>query len=151
MVYGFAVVIGIVLGIFFDAHAGNPFAPEVLQAQVTVIQPVKREVQLVVVPTKIEWTRARIEQEIRSTFPEDPETAVAVAKCESGLNPKAYNGKNRDGSSDGGVFQVNSVHDRHLRQLGLDKFNPRDNIKFARKLYDESGWRPWVCYTKKMY
>lgn len=81
-------------------------------------------------------------------FPEAPQTAVAIAKCESNLNPKAYNPNNRDGSTDGGLFQLNSVHDHRLNQLGLDKWNVHDNIKFARILFEENGFHPWVCAKK---
>lgn len=87
---------------------------------------------------------------IRSHFPEDAETAVAVAKCESGLNPTAYNPTNTNGSTDGGLFQINSVHDKTLNSLGLDKFNPVDATKFARMLYDKNGFTDWVCFTHKM-
>lgn len=67
--------------------------------------------------------------------------------CESGLKPSAYNPSNKDGTTDGGIFQVNSVHDKRLNELGLDKWDPEDNVKYARMLYEESGWLPWVCYT----
>lgn len=88
---------------------------------------------------------------IRSTFPEDPHTAIAVAKCESGLNPNAYNPTNRDGSTDGGLWQINSTHDQTLDSMGLNKWDPEDATKFARYLYDSSGgWNDWVCYTKNM-
>ena len=94
---------------------------------------------------------------IRTTFPEDPHTAVAVASCESGLKPTAYNPTNTNGSTDGGLWQINSVHDSRLEQLGFDKYNPEDATKFARMLYDaplkdgsKSKWKPWVCYTKGM-
>ena len=87
---------------------------------------------------------------IRSTFPEDPHTAVAVASCESGLKPNAYNPKNNNGSTDGGLWQINSVHDGTLERLGLDKYNPEDATKFARMLYDKNGWKDWVCYTRGM-
>jgi hypothetical protein len=80
-------------------------------------------------------------------FPEDPHTAIAVARCESGLLPHAYNPRNTNGSTDGGLWQINSVHDKRLQQLGLDKYDPEDATKFARMLYDERGWRDWVCYT----
>ena len=83
---------------------------------------------------------------IRATFPEDPYTAVAVANCESSLNPKAYNPTNNNGSTDGGLWQINSIHDSRLLELGLDKYDAEDATKFARLLYDESGWIPWVCF-----
>ena len=81
-------------------------------------------------------------------FYDDPYTAIAVATCESGLKPNAYNDKNFDDSDDVGIFQINSVHLERMNALGLDRWNPEDNIAFARMLYEESGWQPWVCYTK---
>lgn len=73
-----------------------------------------------------------------------------MATCESGLNPDAYNPHNRNGSTDGGLWQINSVHDETLEKLGLDKYDPEDATKFARMLYDKNGWRDWVCYTHNM-
>lgn len=72
---------------------------------------------------------------------------MAVARCESGLKPNAYNPHNKNGSVDGGLWQINSVHDSRLEELGLDKFNAEDATKFARMLYDENGFNDWVCYT----
>ena len=83
-------------------------------------------------------------------FPEDSTTALAVAACESGFRADAYNDKNYNDTVDRGIFQINSTHDTRLKELGLDPWNAEDNIKFARMLYEESGWRPWVCYTKGM-
>lgn len=83
---------------------------------------------------------------IRRTFP-DADTALAVAKCESGFRPTAYN-QNSNGSYDAGIFQINSVHQARLDELGLNKWDVEDNIKFARLLHEEQGWIPWVCYTK---
>lgn len=75
--------------------------------------------------------------------------ALRVANCESGMNPNAKNSKNANGSVDSGIFQINSVHHTRMEKLGLDVWNPRDNIKFAKILYDESGFMPWVCYWHK--
>ncbi|MFS4438589.1 hypothetical protein ACMA5I_10275 [Paracoccaceae bacterium GXU_MW_L88] len=88
---------------------------------------------------------------IRATFPEDEETAIAVAMCESGLRADAYNPANNNGTTDGGLYQLNSVHDARLAELGLDKWNVEDNIAYARMLYDESGWTPWVCHNKGLH
>lgn len=87
---------------------------------------------------------------IRETFPEDSATAIAIAECESGLKPNAYNSTNKNGTTDGGLWQINSVHDQTLNSLGLDKWNPEDATKFARKLYEKNGWSDWVCYTHKL-
>lgn len=89
---------------------------------------------------------------IRSAFPEEPAKAVAIAYCESGLKPNAYNPHNDNGSTDGGLWQINSVHDSRLNALGLDKYDPEDATKFARMLYEErGGFQDWVCYTKGMH
>lgn len=90
---------------------------------------------------------------IRATFPEEPAKAVAIAYCESRLKPTAYNPSNRDGSTDGGLWQINSVHDERLKALGLDKYDPEDATKYARMLYEENGYtfRDWVCYTRNMH
>ena len=85
---------------------------------------------------------------IKQEFPEDSERALSVVKCESGFNPNAYNGKNTNGSTDGGLWQINSVHDKHLEKLGLDKFDPEDATEYARMLYEANGFRDWVCHTR---
>ena len=87
---------------------------------------------------------------VRNTFPADAERALAIVRCESGFNPKAYNDKNPDGSTDGGLWQLNSVHDKQLKALGLDKYDPEDATAFARMLYEERGFKDWVCHTKGM-
>lgn len=85
-------------------------------------------------------------------FPEDSATAIAVAHCESGLRPTAYNGNNPNGTTDGGLWQINDVHNAELERLGLDKYDPEDATEFARILYDRNGgWGDWVCFWKDMH
>lgn len=85
------------------------------------------------------------------TFPEQPMTALAIVKCESNFNVKAHNPHNKDGTTDGGLWQLNDVHNQELARLGLDKYNPVDATKYARILYDRRGnFNDWVCYTKGM-
>lgn len=102
-------------------------------------------------PVEIEvtYSKERVEHLVREAFPEAPGYAVRVAKCESGLNYEATH-KNTDGTVDRGVFQLNSTHNKEMKRLGLDPMDARDNIKFARMLYDKEGWRPWSCVTRKM-
>ena len=88
---------------------------------------------------------------IRTTFPEDPHTAVAIAGCESGFKAHAYNPNNPNGTTDGGLWQINDVHNGTLDELGLDKYHPEDATRFARMLYEQrGGWEDWMCYTKGM-
>lgn len=89
-----------------------------------------------------DYTRDEIIQLIRATFPEEPARAVKVAECESSFLPDAYNPTNN--SHDGGIFQVSlKYHGPELEALGLDRFDVRDNLTFARILYDRNGWRDW--------
>ena len=98
-------------------------------------------------PIKVEWTADKIKEEIREVFPENPEQMIAIAKCESGLKATAINTKNKNKTTDGGIFQINSTH-----KTDIDKFDPKQNIAFARKLYDERGVKPWSaskhCWSK---
>jgi len=68
--------------------------------------------------------------------------AIRVAYCESGLEEKAFNPKNPDGSNDGGVFQINSIH-----QLPDEvRFDAIKNIKWAKsKVEAEGDFYAWVC------
>ena len=68
---------------------------------------------------------------------------MEIVRCESSFNHKAYNPSNRDGSSDGGLFQLNSVHDKELNALGLDKYDLNDNIEYAMILMKRNGTRDW--------
>jgi len=49
----------------------------------------------------------------------DPLLLYAIAEVESNLDPKAVN-RNRDGSTDYGLMQVNSQHLPRLKNLGID-------------------------------
>jgi len=92
-------------------------------------------------------SKPRIVQLIREYFPDDTERALAVAKCESGFNYLA-----KGPTHDGGVFQIHlPSHGKRLEQLGLDVWNPEHNVQYARMLYDEQKWEPWVCATKLGY
>jgi len=112
----------------------------------------------VLVEVAIEWNRDRIEEEIRKVFPEAPNTAVAIAKCESGLVKDIQSHYVRDGIREPsfGIFQIHSPswHKRAIA-LGYEDYrtDPGDNIKMARFIYDNAGqsFKDWTCYTKGMY
>ena len=83
---------------------------------------------------------------IAEAFPENPEIMIAIAKAESGMNPRAVN-YNRNGSIDTGLFQVNSVH----MYDGLSLFDPEKNIKAAREIYDKQGIQAWTSFNNGSY
>lgn len=87
-----------------------------------------------------------IETEIADVFGAESRIALAVAKAESGLNPKAIN-RNRDGSRDMGIFQIN---DRH-GWSDEERLDWRTNIRIAKELYDSRGWNEWAVYNNGTY
>lgn len=78
------------------------------------------------------------------------DTAIAVALAESGGNTDAVN-KNKNGSTDYGLFQINSVH-ADLLAKG-DWRNAADNVEMARVVWADAGhsFSPWTTYTTGTY
>ena len=74
----------------------------------------------------------------------DPDLAVRVAKCESGLNYKAEN-KNTDGSRDRGVFQINNKY--HPEVTDEQAFDPVFSTQFFCKAF-KAGNLSWWNATK---
>lgn len=73
-------------------------------------------------------------------------TLAKIVFCESGYNQSAINTKNFNGSSDFGLFQINSIHLAEAERLGLDiKNSADDNTTYAIILLKKYGTRPWVC------
>lgn len=74
----------------------------------------------------------------------DPNYALSIARCESGLNPLAKN----PNSSASGVFQfLNSTWAsvNRLRGIQADVFNAEQNIDNAMWLAKNEGWHHWEC------
>lgn len=89
-----------------------------------------------------------VEWLIRQTFPEAPDKAARVARCESRLNPGAINGQHI------GVMQVaTKVHAELIADMGYepaDLLDVRINLRVARAVYDGAdggpkGWAAWTC------
>jgi len=81
---------------------------------------------------------------IRQSFPDQYEKALAVAKCESGLNPEAVS----PGGGNWGLFQINTIHTSRVQSMGYswDQItDPYVNSKVARSIYNEVGWSAWAC------
>jgi hypothetical protein len=60
--------------------------------------------------------------------------AVAIARCESGLNPRAVNGQYR------GLFQVSANLRATVPGYGSSAYR---QAKHARNIYRRSGWQHW--------
>ena len=82
---------------------------------------------------------------ITKYFPQrQVEKAMDVAECESNYDPEAVSpdGKNH------GLFQINNVHRPLVRSMGYrwrQIYDPYVNTHVARRLWNESRWRPWTC------
>ena len=145
------LIIAIVLAYYpmYKAFATSEPTPEPVVEQVEEVKPEPKVVRIVAVPTQED-----IINEIHRVFPDAP-VMLSVAYCEGVVNGElsvdVVNPTNQ--SYDTGVFQISrKYHHKHYTKLGLDMTDYRDNIKFARILYDESGLQPWSasqhCWSK---
>lgn len=141
---------GIVLGIVIHVLS----QPVVYVKEVEASEPEEVVVQLEV---KIEWTKERIEQEIRTVFHEAPNTAVAIFKCESGLRAdiQSHHTLSYGREESFGVTQIHA-RDWHKKAIALGfenyRTDPGDNLKMARHIYDGRGnFKDWSCYNNGGY
>jgi hypothetical protein len=85
------------------------------------------------------------EEAIAAWFPDVYEEAVAVARCESSMNPGAVS----SGGGNHGLFQINDVHrDQFTAVTGQPwdaVYDAYYNSHYARHLYNQSGWQAWAC------
>jgi hypothetical protein len=95
-----------------------------------------------------------LEEQILETFNGD-QTAVAIAKAESGMRADAVgdghltfwkNGKEMGMSC--GVFQVRVLEGRPDCETLKDS---KENIKYAKQIYDRVGWSAWSAYKNGKY
>lgn len=99
---------------------------------------------------RINWTKSRwhLKQlikcaEERWAVPGGPDKAIAVARCESGLRPRAT------GNGNAGIYQHRVIYwpDR-ADTFGFDGwsvYNARANIMVAIRMVHRGGWTPWSC------
>lgn len=74
--------------------------------------------------------------------------AIAVAQAESGLRPDADNtGLNSNGSTDYGLWQINTVHKALFEKYHNNWKDPLTNAKMAFEVFKGSGWRAWSTYN----
>lgn len=80
----------------------------------------------------------------------DVRIAVAVALAESGGRPDATH-RNSNGSTDYGLWQINSVH-KEILSAGTWS-NPTDNARMAYQVWKNAGgkWTPWTTYKTGAY
>ncbi|MDQ7811003.1 helix-turn-helix domain-containing protein [Amycolatopsis sp. A133] len=80
------------------------------------------------------WSAAVVEQRIRAVFTEAPDTAVAIARCASFLDP-LWVLPNTNGSRNWGVFQISDARLLDLGGTPRRAFDPVWNIDAAHRLW----------------
>jgi hypothetical protein len=145
------VIIAVILGgILIDIKIAEAYEYVEVEAITAVVEP--KEVKIEVV-----YSKEGIERLIRKTFPEAPNTAVAIAKCESGLDSdiQSHHTLSYGREQSYGVFQIHAKdHDRTATRLGLEDYKTQveDNVKMARHLFDARGnFKDWTCYNSGAY
>lgn len=81
----------------------------------------------------------------------DALNAFCIALAESGGDPTKTNTKNTNGTTDYGLFQINSVHTTLLK--GANWQDPSANANMAYQLYAAAGnkFTPWVAFISGAY
>lgn len=82
----------------------------------------------------------------------DWNTSIMYAICmaESGGNPNAL-GHNKNGTTDGGLLQINSIHVNSGLISSEDRFIPEKNLAAAYAIYKGSGYKAWSSYNSGVY
>ena len=69
-----------------------------------------------------------------------------IIQCESKWNPDAVNTKNKNGSYDMGLLQINSIH---KNISNADKLDYKKSIDWAiKKMHKDGNLNAWVCNRK---
>jgi hypothetical protein len=78
---------------------------------------------------------------------EEKNLAVAIAWCESSLDPSRI-GDTHLRRSSYGLFQINQIWHDYSEETLLDA---EENIKIAKQIKDKYGWTQWTCYKNNGY
>ncbi|MFC8430446.1 helix-turn-helix domain-containing protein [Streptomyces sp. NPDC057253] len=80
------------------------------------------------------WSPEKARQRIREVFDEAPDDAVAIADCQSFLDP-LHILPNTNGSRNWGLFQISDTRLRELGGTPLKALDPEWNIQAAKRLW----------------
>lgn len=69
--------------------------------------------------------------------------AAAISMAEDGTGDPTVTHLNSNGSTDTGLWQINSVHGYSEEQLK----NPYYNVAAAKQVFDSQGWGAWTTYN----
>lgn len=71
-----------------------------------------------------------------------------IVECESGYKLKAHNPYNYNGTTDSGLFQINSSHKKNALKMGIDLSTISGQFEYAQYLVKKNGYKDWVCARK---
>lgn len=77
----------------------------------------------------------------------NPREADMIVNCESRWDDKAVNDKNRNGSNDLGLWQINSIHRQQISDEGRLDYKTATQWAIEKRLRD-GNWSAWVCARK---
>lgn len=97
-------------------------------------------------PKSLHHSDNLIVQEIMNTFGHEWKLALAIARAESNLNPRAVN-QNRNGTRDIGIFQINDSHG----WSETERYDWQNNIAMAKEIRDRYGWSAWSVYKSGQF
>ncbi len=71
-----------------------------------------------------------------------------IVRCESGFKLKAHNPYNKNGTTDSGLFQINSTHRAKAKKMGIDLDTIQGQFAYAKYLVSKNGYKDRVCARK---
>ena len=74
----------------------------------------------------------------------DPVPFLKIAYCESQFDNKAYNSLTHDS----GLMQINKLHWKTMKKMGLNIKNPEHQLLYSLLLYNQNGLRDWSASAK---
>ncbi|GHH04563.1 helix-turn-helix domain-containing protein [Streptomyces lanatus] len=83
------------------------------------------------------WPAGKVRERVRKVFREAPDRAVAIADCQSFLDP-LHMVPNPNGTRNWGVFQISDTTLRKLGGTPRDAMDPEWNIQAAHRLWNRS-------------
>ncbi|WP_216590769.1 helix-turn-helix domain-containing protein [Streptomyces brasiliscabiei] len=82
------------------------------------------------------WTPDKVRRSIREVFTEAPDRAVAIADCQSFLDP-LHILPNTNGTRNWGLFQISDARLRELGGTPREALDPKWNIRAAKQLWSK--------------
>ena len=125
-----------------------PVEPVIVEVAPSVQLGPEKPVEVIVeAPEPIQKTTDEL---LHEYFGDQYRIAHAVMMAESHGNKDAVH-KNKNGSVDRGLMQVNSIHTKKVGGDLDSLFDPETNIRIAKQIYDGSGWGAWSTYKNGAY